>query len=67
MTTFISSEAFWYFKKIYGKQKVGKENNKSINLSTTMKFFYIYVFCSQTDRNGQNIYGIDAHSSEKSS
>ena len=56
MTTSISSEAIWNFKKYewtwenrYGNQKVEKEsmkineNKKSRNLSTTCKYFMSFV------------------------
>ena len=46
--------------KIYGKQKVEKEiakgNKKSRNLSTIVKYFYIYVVYNLTDRHTDNMF-----------
>ena len=58
MTTSVRSEALSNYKIIYGKQKVKKEitkeNRKSRNIQ--IKYVYIYVFCSLTDRYTDKIF-----------
>ncbi len=54
MTTSISSEAVWNYKKY-----VWNTGNWNGGREKCIFSFYIFVFCSLTD--GQNIYRIDAY------
>ena len=61
MATSISSEALWKYKKFEVKEKAKRKQKYHIltkiqEIFNGISNFYIYVFCSLTDRQTAKIY-----------